>query len=75
MALSFAGDIRPLIRDTDIECMKDYGGFDLSNVSDVRANAAQIYTRLADKEMPEDGPWADEEIARFKQWMDDGMRD
>lgn len=74
MALSFAADIRPLIRPGDIECMKDYG-FDLSMVGDVRMNSALIYKRLSDKSMPEDGPWSDENIRKFKQWMDEGMKE
>lgn len=72
MAVTYTNDIRPLIRKDDIECMKDYG-FDLSKVGDVRMNAAHIYKRLSDKSMPEDGPWSDENIKKFKQWMDDGM--
>lgn len=72
MALSFAQDIRPLFRDDDIECMQDFG-FDLGILGDVRMRASQIYDRLQDKSMPEDGPWPDENIAKFKQWMDDGM--
>lgn len=72
MALSFANDIRPLFRKGDIECMKDYG-FDLSKLGDVRMNAANIYRRLSDKSMPEDGPWPDANISKFKQWMDEGM--
>ena len=75
MALSFAKDIRPMIRNTDIECMKDNGPFDLSKIGDVRAHSKRIYERLSKKEMPEDGPWTDDKIARFKQWMDDGMAD
>jgi hypothetical protein len=75
MALSYATDIRPLIRDKDIDCMKDYGGFDLSKLGDVRAHAKEIYERLADKDMPDDGPWPDENIAKFKQWMDEGMNE
>ncbi len=74
MTLSFAKDIRPLIRQGDVECMKDYG-FDLSKLGDVRRHAADIYERLADKSMPEDGPWSDANIAKFKQWMDDGMNE
>ena len=70
---SFAQDIRPLFRDNDIDSMKDYGNFDLSQVGDVRANAANIYQRLMDKDMPCDQPWSDEQIALFKQWMDSGM--
>lgn len=72
MALSFAKDIRPLISEGDIECMKDYG-FDLGKLGDVRKRSADIYERLSDKSMPEDGPWPDADIAKFKQWMDDGM--
>lgn len=72
MARSFAQDIRPLFRDGDIACMKDFG-FDLGKLSDVRMHASRIYERLEDKSMPEDGPWPDENIAKFKQWMDDGM--
>jgi hypothetical protein len=72
MALSFAQDIRPLIRQGDIDCMLDFG-FDLSKLSDVRMNASRIYARLADKSMPEDGAWSAENIAKFKQWMDEGM--
>jgi hypothetical protein len=72
MALSYGKDIRPLIRQMDIDCMKDYG-FDLGKLGDVRRNAAHIYERLSEKSMPEDGPWPDGDIAKFKQWMDDGM--
>lgn len=75
MTLSFVQDIRPLFRKQDIDCMKDYGNFDLSKVGDVRANSAMIYKRLAAKEMPEDGAWSDANIAKFKQWMDAGMKD
>ncbi len=72
MALSFATDIRPLFRQGDIDCMKDFG-FDLGELADVRMNAASIHERLADKTMPEDGPWSDADIAKFQQWIDDGM--
>ncbi|TAH49829.1 MAG: hypothetical protein EYC68_16515 [Chloroflexota bacterium] len=72
MALSFAQDIRPLIRDSDVECMQDYG-LDLSDLGEVRMHSQSIYDRLANKTMPEDGPWSDANIAKFKEWMDDGM--
>ncbi len=70
---SFASDIRPLFRDKDIDSMKDFSDFDLSQVGDVRANGANIYQRLQDKDMPCDKPWSDEQIALFKSWMDSGM--
>ncbi len=73
--VSFAQDIRPLFTDNDIESMKDFGDFDLSQIPDVRANAANIYSRLAAKDMPCNGAWSDENIDKFKQWMESGMAD
>ena len=73
MALSFAKNIRPLFRDTpDVDSMKDYG-LDLSSFEDVKAHAKVIYERLLDESMPCDEPWPKEQIAMFKQWMDEGM--
>ncbi len=72
MALSFAKDIRPLFRDDiDLPIMKDVG-LDLSSYADVKAQAANIYDRLADGSMPCDEPWPKEQLARFKQWMEEG---
>ncbi len=70
---SFALDIRPLFRDSDIETMKSFD-IDLSNYNTVKSNADKIYSRLTDKDnpMPCDGPWPDSDIQTFKQWMDDG---
>ncbi len=73
MALSFATDIRPLFRDSpDVEAMKGFG-LDLSSYDDVKAQAAAIYKTLEEGSMPCDEPWPQEQIARFKQWMDEGM--
>ncbi len=72
MALSFATDIRPLFRDAeDVEVMKNFG-LDLSSYEDVKAQAENIYSRLDDGSMPCDEPWPKEQIARFKQWMNEG---
>ena len=71
--LSFAQAIRPLIRDFDIEEMKYNSSFDLAKYEDVRAHSADIYERLVDGSMPSDGAWPAENIAKFKQWMDEGM--
>jgi hypothetical protein len=72
MALSFAKDIRPLFRDTpDVDTMKDFG-LDLSSYADVKAKAKEIYATLLDGSMPCDEPWPKEQIAQFKQWMDEG---
>lgn len=72
MALSFATDIRPLFRDFDIDSMKSFG-MDLSLYDDVKQHAAAILSRLEDGSMPCDDPWSKEQIAKFKQWMDEGM--
>ena len=73
MPLSFAADIRPLFRETpDIEAMKSFG-LDLSSYDDVKAQAEAIYSRLEDGSMPCDDAWPKEQVAKFKQWMDDGM--
>jgi len=71
-ALSFAADIRPLFRSSDIEEMKS-NGLDLSSYEDVKRRAQEIYGRLAAKDMPCDQAWDAANIGKFKQWMDGGM--
>jgi hypothetical protein len=74
MALSFAADIRPLFRDEqDVEVMKNIG-LDLSSYDDVKKHAESIYERVEDGSMPCDESWPKEQVAKFKQWMDDGMK-
>jgi len=73
VAFSFAKDIRPLFRDDpDVEAMKPFG-LDLSSYADVQAQAEGIHARLEDGSMPCDEPWPKEQIALFKQWMEEGM--
>jgi hypothetical protein len=73
MALSFATDIRPLFRDEqDVMVMKNFG-IDLSSYDNVKVNAEAIYSRVEDGSMPCDDAWPKEQVAKFKQWMDDGM--
>jgi hypothetical protein len=73
MAVSFAADIRRLFRDSpDVDSMKEYG-LDLSSYKEVKAQAKEIYARIADGSMPCDEPWPDERLALFKRWMDEGM--
>ena len=68
---SFARDIRPLFRQRDVEAMQAW--FDLSSFEDVRDNAAAIQERLSDGTMPCDGPWSEEQMARFQRWMQEGF--
>lgn len=73
MALGFAKDIRPLFRDYDIQEMRHFGGFDLSAYNDVKKHYIDIAMRLEAEDMPCDAPWSKENIAKFAQWISDGM--
>jgi hypothetical protein len=68
--LSFARDIRPLFRDRDIRSMQS--AFDLASYNDVRTHAEAIYSVLAAGQMPCDGPWPEEDVRRFRSWLDTG---
>jgi hypothetical protein len=68
--LSFARDIRPLFRDRDIQSMQS--AFDLASYEDVRQHAEAIHATLAAGQMPCDGAWADEDVQRFRSWLDAG---
>ena len=68
--LSFATDIRPLFRDRDIRSMQF--AFDLASYEDVRTHAEAIYETLAAGQMPCDGAWPDEDVRRFRSWLDTG---
>jgi hypothetical protein len=67
---SFAQDVRPLFRERDVQSMEF--AFDLGEYEDVREHAEAIYARLSDGSMPCDGPWPDEQVALFRQWIDEG---
>ncbi len=47
--------------------------FNLSKYEDVRNRASDIYQRLSEGSMTCDGAWPTENVAKFKQWMEDGM--
>jgi hypothetical protein len=69
--VSFEGEIRPLFRQDDADAMS--WAFDLRSYEDVKEHAESIYERLADGSMPCDAPWPDEQVQRFRQWIDAGM--
>lgn len=74
MALSFASDIRPLFRDSpDVDTMKRLG-LDLSSYEVVKEQAEGIYSRLDRGTMPCDEPWPKDQVAKFRTWMDEGMK-
>ena len=68
--VTYARDIRPLFRERDVNSMSF--AFDLSSYDDVRANAEEIYRRLADGSMPCDQRWPTEDVERFRTWIDNG---
>lgn len=72
--LSFADDIAPMFREKDVEEMKEISGFDLSDYDDVSSRASHIYERLKDESMPCDGPWPEEQIEKYKRWIDQGKQ-
>jgi hypothetical protein len=72
MALSFAKDIRPMFRTSDVETMQNYG-LDLSSYDEVKNKAQAIYATLAEGTMPCDGAWPKDRVAALKRWMDEGM--
>jgi hypothetical protein len=89
MTVSFESDIKRLFRNRDQNCMAgpnhriDLRSYSFmsnpdgdENFAD-HATARRVYRALqpdADPRMPFDGAyWNDEQMALFKQWMDDGF--
>jgi hypothetical protein len=70
-APSYENDIRPLFRDTDRSRMEF--AFDLWDYDDVKENAPLILERLAEGDMPCDGPWPGDQVDLFRNWVDSGM--
>jgi hypothetical protein len=68
----FAEDIKPLFRPTDVTSMQMFGGFNLHNYEEVKARATKISARLKTN-MPCDGLWPPEDVAKFDAWKDGGM--
>jgi hypothetical protein len=67
---SFERDIRPLFRPDDADAMA--WAFDLSSYADVKEHADAIHERLEDGSMPCDEPWPEEQVRRFRAWIDAG---
>lgn len=72
--LSFAGDIRPMFTEIDVDHMQPLG-IDLSDRDDVERNADAIYSAVSQGSMPPSNSgerWTPEMCARFKQWQSQG---
>jgi len=72
MALSFARDILPMFRESDVDSMQNYG-LDLSSYDEVKNKVQAIYATLAEVTMPCDGAWPQDLFGTLKRWMDEGM--
>jgi hypothetical protein len=68
--LSFERDIKPLFRAKDRDSMLQ--AFDLFDYEDVVEHADAIIGALRSGQMPCDGAWADSEIDKLQQWIDQG---
>jgi molybdenum cofactor biosynthesis MoaF-like protein len=72
--LTYAHDIRPLFRDTDIACMRPRGKLlDDPTWMCKPANARQVLNAVKAGRMPPDTRWPPERVALFKQWIDQGL--
>lgn len=65
-------DIRPLFRNRDANAMRIQAGFDLHVYEDVKVHATRISEKLK-IDMPCDGLWPPEDIAKFDAWIAGGM--
>jgi hypothetical protein len=77
---SYQSDIRPLFTELDIRAMSK--AFNLASYDEVKAHAAAIYDRIrgiGGNVMPPppprgEGPWSQDRIELFAQWMADGYQ-
>jgi CDGSH-type Zn-finger protein/truncated hemoglobin YjbI len=69
--ISFASHIQPLFRSKDRQSMAF--AFDLWSYDAVKEHAQAIVGRLRAGTMPCDGAWAEEKVALFQRWIDEGM--
>jgi hypothetical protein len=84
VAGSYAGDIQPKFRPGDITCMArrhillndpawmcdPTGSTDFAD----HANARRVYAALSDKIMPPDGPWPQDWLDTYQNWIDTGFQ-
>jgi hypothetical protein len=70
-ARTFEADIKPLFRERDRSSM--LFAFDLWSYEDVSQHSQRIIARLRSGTMPCDGPWLQEQIDAFQDWIDAGM--
>ena len=68
--------IRPMMRLIDHDHMlfraPEGQRMDLFSYDDVKKHANGIYGKVAAGDMPCDGPWPQDKVTTFKQWVDAG---
>ena len=73
--VTWSNDIKQMFTALDIDHMKKKG-IDLSDYQDVKVNAAQIYTRVANGSMPPPGSgeprWPQPKVDTFGCWIQQG---
>ena len=68
--IGFEADIKRLFRDKDRQAMR--GAFDLWSYDDVVTHAEAIADQLGQGTMPCDGAWPEEQVERFRRWVQEG---
>jgi hypothetical protein len=68
--LSFERDIKPMFRTKDRDSMLQ--AFDLFDYEDVVEHGDAIAGALRSGRMPCDGAWADSQVDKLQQWIDQG---
>jgi hypothetical protein len=81
---SYARDIQPKFRPSDISCMarKHIRLNDVTWMCDPaaaadfadHANARRVYAALSGKIMPPDGPWPQDWLETYQNWMNTGFQ-
>lgn len=75
MTVSYARDIKPLFRPSDVNCMDrkgvHLGDYDWMQDPD---NAQNVYSKISAGSMPPDGRWPPDRVALFKSWMNGGRQ-
>jgi hypothetical protein len=71
MTVGFDEDIKPMFREEDRQRM-DWA-FDLWDYDAVKENSDTILERLEAGDMPCDGAWPEEDVTKFRTWIDGGL--
>ncbi|MCL1127265.1 hypothetical protein [Shewanella surugensis] len=72
-AITWNNQVKDYFTQIDIGCMRS-NRLNLASYEDVKANAADIHSRVKSGNMPKGGKrWPDSQIINFEQWMLDSF--